>query len=54
MKKGKYKFVIEANFISIFFSQIIVLWTSDTPIPHKKRWPLIDVPLVIVRPETKV
>lgn len=37
-----------------FILQIVVLWTSDAPIAHKKRWPLVDVPLVVVRPETKV
>lgn len=27
---------------------------SDAPISHKRRWPQITVPIVIVRPETKV
>lgn len=43
MKAGQSKFV----------SKIVVLWTSDAPIAHNKRWPQINVPLVIVRPETK-
>ncbi|KAL9962988.1 hypothetical protein ACROYT_G032148 [Oculina patagonica] len=38
---------------SKFISKIVVLWTSDAPIAHKKRWPQINAPLVIVRPETK-
>lgn len=38
---------------SKFIAKIVVLWTSDAPIAHKKRWPLVDVPLVVVRPETK-
>jgi len=38
---------------SKFVSKIVVLWTSDAPIAHNKRWPQISVPLVIVRPETK-
>ena len=43
--------VISLNWITL---QIVVLWTSDAPIAHNRRWPQINVPLVIVRPETKV
>lgn len=38
---------------SKFISKVVVLWTSDAPISHNRRWPQIAVPLVIVRPETK-
>lgn len=38
---------------SKFIAKIVVLWTSDAPIAHKKRWPQVNVPLVVVRPETK-
>ena len=34
--------------------QIVVLWTSDAPIAHNNRWPQISIPLMVVRPESKV
>lgn len=38
---------------SSFVSKVVVLWMSDAPISHNKRWPQISIPIVIVRPETK-
>uniref|UniRef100_A0A8C1T345 Exostosin glycosyltransferase 1b n=1 Tax=Cyprinus carpio TaxID=7962 RepID=A0A8C1T345_CYPCA len=36
------------------FSQIIVLWNCDKPLPAKHRWPATSVPIIVIEGENKV
>ncbi len=49
-----WKLLCVSNLFLSDFSQIIVLWNCDKPLPAKHRWPATSVPIIVIEGENKV